>query len=271
MKYNSFHQPRRSKAQAFTLIELLVVIAIIAILAAILFPVFARARENARRSSCQSNLKQIGLGLLQYNQDYDEKFPVLRGGNSGNNNDGVFSLIQPYVKSTQILQCPSETNGPPTDTNSNGNLADENGYSDYAYNLSLGYGQSAPNGGIRGLALAALTQPVLTVLAADYGYAGSNSGSYSVGTGGVGSVNGPAGLELTTEGAAQRHLETQNVLFTDGHVKSYKGQTLNQSATVYNACTASVAGGAVYPDGGGGCQPGTTIFSGNNPTFNPVP
>src|SRR4028118_1774787 len=62
----------------FTLIELLVVIAIIGILASILFPVFARARENARRSSCQSNLKQIGLGILQYTQDYDEKLPLRR-------------------------------------------------------------------------------------------------------------------------------------------------------------------------------------------------
>ena len=64
-----------NKRSAFTLIELLVVIAIIAILAAILFPVFARARENARRTSCLSNLKQIGLGVLQYTQDYDEKLP----------------------------------------------------------------------------------------------------------------------------------------------------------------------------------------------------
>jgi prepilin-type N-terminal cleavage/methylation domain-containing protein len=61
---------------AFTLIELLVVIAIIAMLAAILFPVFGRARENARRSSCQSNLKQIGLGIMQYTQDYDERLPA---------------------------------------------------------------------------------------------------------------------------------------------------------------------------------------------------
>ena len=66
------------KRSAFTLIELLVVIAIIAILAAILFPVFARARENARRSSCQSNMKQLGLGFAQYIQDYDEKMPLGR-------------------------------------------------------------------------------------------------------------------------------------------------------------------------------------------------
>src|SRR5471032_187855 len=66
----------RAKFKGFTLIELLVVIAIIAILAAILFPVFARARENARRASCQSNLKQIGLGFQQYSQDYDERFPI---------------------------------------------------------------------------------------------------------------------------------------------------------------------------------------------------
>lgn len=66
----------RAKSKGFTLIELLVVIAIIAILAAILFPVFARARENARRSTCQSNLKQIGLGFMQYIQDYDERYPL---------------------------------------------------------------------------------------------------------------------------------------------------------------------------------------------------
>lgn len=68
--------PRRIPRRGFTLIELLVVIAIIALLAAILFPVFARARENARRASCQSNLKQIGLSVVQYTQDYDETFPL---------------------------------------------------------------------------------------------------------------------------------------------------------------------------------------------------
>ena len=92
-------QIKRAKA-AFTLVELLVVIAIIAILAAILFPVFARARENARRSSCQSNLKQIGLGFLQYFGDNDEQFPP-------NKNETAWpgGAIQPYLKSTQILRC----------------------------------------------------------------------------------------------------------------------------------------------------------------------
>src|SRR5688500_3211019 len=79
-KENKMFNPVRRNAvrknRAFTLIELLVVIAIIAILAAILFPVFARARENARRASCQSNLKQIGLGVMQYVQDYDERYPA---------------------------------------------------------------------------------------------------------------------------------------------------------------------------------------------------
>src|SRR4028119_569869 len=74
-------------SSGFTLIELLIVIAVIAILAALLFPVFARARENARKSSCQSNLKQIGLGLIQYAQDFDESLPFFFYGPNGDNND----------------------------------------------------------------------------------------------------------------------------------------------------------------------------------------
>lgn len=109
-----------SGVKGFTLIELLVVIAIIAILAAILFPVFARARENARRTSCLSNLKQLGLGCAQYSQDYDEKTigqPYDNGTTPAGYEDAWaagqeanwMQSIQPYVKSRQLFLCPSAT------------------------------------------------------------------------------------------------------------------------------------------------------------------
>jgi prepilin-type N-terminal cleavage/methylation domain-containing protein/prepilin-type processing-associated H-X9-DG protein len=91
--------------RAFTLIELLVVIAIIAILAAILFPVFAKAREKARQASCASNEKQMGLALLQYAQDYDERM-VMRYFTGFH----WQTQIAPYVKNTQVFNCPSTQN-----------------------------------------------------------------------------------------------------------------------------------------------------------------
>jgi prepilin-type N-terminal cleavage/methylation domain-containing protein/prepilin-type processing-associated H-X9-DG protein len=118
---------RNSAGSAFTLIELLVVIAIIAILAAILFPVFGRARENARRSSCQSNLKQIGLAIIQYAGDYDGRLPIgeiypfkapaekcakeylgdVPLFNPYKIQPTWMGIIHPYTKSTQLYYCPS--------------------------------------------------------------------------------------------------------------------------------------------------------------------
>lgn len=111
------------KRRGFTLIELLVVIAIIAILAAILFPVFARAREKARQSSCQSNLKQIGLSFAMYVQDYDNRYPCNDYPYATTNyNDPAVAIrfnwtgwiangLRPYIKNEQIFVCPSRANG----------------------------------------------------------------------------------------------------------------------------------------------------------------
>jgi prepilin-type N-terminal cleavage/methylation domain-containing protein len=150
-------KPSLLRSCGFTLIELLVVIATIAILAAILFPVFGRARENARRSSCQSNLKQLALGITQYTQDYDEMFPVSTtntatytvGGPTIGWADGIF----PYVKSLQVYQCPSEKFAPNVSPS-------QAGYTDYYINKNASDGQQK---------VAAAQNPTLTILLGDGG------------------------------------------------------------------------------------------------------
>jgi prepilin-type N-terminal cleavage/methylation domain-containing protein/prepilin-type processing-associated H-X9-DG protein len=236
-----------TRKRAFTLIELLVVIAIIAILASILFPVFGRARENARRSSCQSNLKQIGLGIVQYTQDYDDAFPLYS--NSPDTPGAIVTIpygwadaIQPYLKSEQIYQCPSDSG--PTPTGATPELrARSNGYVDYTYNVALGKpsGSSVP-GAVNQSILAA---PSLTVMLIDgkintidaqSEFQKCNARQATRGTGG-------AGLASDNNIAAQRHLEGANALFCDGHVKFYRGADRSTMANVYRANTPFATSG----------------------------
>ncbi len=117
------------RREGFTLIELLVVIAIIAILAAILFPVFARARERARQTTCLSNIKQLSLSMLMYVQDHDERFTVERNVFYDEGGRRWYHAIQPYVQNREVFFCPS--------------VERERDYGAYAYN---GWGTDGNNG-----------------------------------------------------------------------------------------------------------------------------
>lgn len=160
--------------KGFTLIELLVVIAIIAILAAILFPVFAAAREKARQTSCASNEKQLGLAFLQYVQDYDDTFPITWYGdpnNFGAEGNGWAGIVYPYVKSTGVFQCPDDPTVPSSQ------------YPDivsYGYNCNIG---SMNYGGHYAYAIAGadakLNSPANTLLLAEVNGISSNITSYS--------------------------------------------------------------------------------------------
>ncbi len=215
--------PKKRVNRGFTLIELLVVIAIIAILAAILFPVFAQAREKARQASCLSNMKQITLGTMQYTQDYDEKYPPMWADgqgqlwNSGNNytysaNPGVgdqgwSQLIQPYVKNLQVLQCPSGI--------LQANLTTGAGFTDYTYNSLL-----------TTASMAALQHPAMTVMYLDgtEGTAKSNEDGCD-----RSNIYPPTALCHPTDplarglNGAMRHSDGGVYAFADGHVKWIKG------------------------------------------------
>jgi prepilin-type N-terminal cleavage/methylation domain-containing protein/prepilin-type processing-associated H-X9-DG protein len=156
----------------FTLIELLVVIAIIAILAAILFPVFAQARAKARQAACISNMKQLGLAVLQYNQDYDEIYPISYYGTgstlSGTDRFSWAGIIHPYVKSTQIYRCPDTDDevGVTPGTWMPGLSAD--GFvSSYAYNYYLGGNVSTEAGIPDTSSLPVIQRPAQLILMTD--------------------------------------------------------------------------------------------------------
>ncbi len=155
------------RRRGFTLIELLVVIAIIAILAAILFPVFARAREKARQASCSSNVKQLMLGIVMYAQDYDEKFPTHNWGEgqppAKANACTWWGGAYPYVKNVQIYACPSSTGH----NDSYGIwLAFEYGGIFNGQPIDYGYNEPIGNAG-NGLKIGVLTRPAETLVLGD--------------------------------------------------------------------------------------------------------
>ena len=227
------HQLRKTFRRGFTLIELLVVIAIIAILAAILFPVFARARENARRASCQSNLKQIGLGLLQYTQDYDEKFPL------GFSVEGGVTrywpqLTQPYMKSEQVYICPSTTGHVYIHTNNND--YDKGSYIANFMYFGTGDNFTPPNAANEYVtpfvtSMSQVQAPATTMWVAD-GNKKVNLGLED-GSATLTIFNGsPREFGNTDERIVERHLDTTNVLYTDGHVKAVKLDALAKTTNI---------------------------------------
>lgn len=246
---------RIDKKAGFTLIELLVVIAIIAILAAILFPVFAKAREKARQTTCASNLKQLGLAFAQYNQDYDECMPCDNDG--GTNWAGV---IYPYVKAVGVYACPDD----PTISRFDGNPGDV--AITYTLNRNIAYGPCSSNPGNQtgncGINMSAADAPASTVLLYEWGGAGGNPSTISGGTEqwsregwGTDGFNVPqqaagnvGGCNFNNPSTPSIHDPGANWLGLDGHVKFLQaqyvspGQNANNRFANQNVLPADVPG-----------------------------
>ena len=251
--------------KAFTLIELLVVIAIIAILAAILFPVFATAREKARQSACLSNEKQIGLAVIQYVQDYDETFTG--GANPWGGGCGWAGVLYPYVKSQAVFTCPSDTSNP---------VAGTKGVAvSYAYNsaFAIPVSYSAALGYIP-ISMSQLTAPAKSVMlfevancaCIDLTKDAAGSSSLSAEGNGYGASYDPYGMGIATQvtqatgylrnssanatyftGALGRHSNGSNFILADGHVKWLMPTAVcaGSSASSQFTCSMTLGGSAV--------------------------
>lgn len=264
MKQINPDQSAEPRSRAFTLIELLVVIAVISLLAAILFPVFARARESARRANCMSNLKQIGMGVMMYVQDYDESYPP--NYNSSNPSNARLrywgGMIFPYIKNVDAFFCPSspievEKNPyPPT-------------YGAYGanYNVIKNFSVTASNPRHTvPMSSATIQTPATTYMIFDApGYvisagevitpsayhtflpglqrAGGNCDTSS----GTSKPTDSGREEYLTDCQSGRHFDGVNMAFADGHVKWLKGeivrqQAINCTSTLYCGANASSVG-----------------------------
>lgn len=252
----------RSAKSGFTLIELLVVIAIIAILAAILFPVFAKVREKARQTTCSSNLKQLGLALTQYVQDNDETFP---GGQHGNTDGrGWAGAIYPYVKSVGMYKCPDDSTGNMTNVDGkgetdypisyglNGNLTKRNVWTGTLVNTLAAL--NAPSNTVQVFEIVGLQTPIdgnrgsvegQSVVACgpdgggdggfDPGTWGSGGSGLHYATGALGNPARTVGTSTYADIKSGRHTDASNFLFADGHVKWLRGTSVSSGPNANNS------------------------------------
>jgi prepilin-type N-terminal cleavage/methylation domain-containing protein/prepilin-type processing-associated H-X9-DG protein len=253
----------RHGRRGFTLIELLVVIAIIAILAAILFPVFAQAREKARQSACMSNVKQIGMAVWQYAQDWDESNPgVWFGPVSGSpwsqpSNENIYykwmDAVYPYVKNEQIFNCPSDGANKKYVFR---NRDKSNGYGSYAMSQAYfkvgdaftgpasDYNQFITSGNPFVMRIAMIQRPADTVWIVDGGMKGVRDPdwkSYEFWWYDPAEINrlyptpkiGATG-QRHFQNIVERHSDLVNVIYCDGHAKAVKLDRLTERKPVGN-------------------------------------